>query len=153
MPIFQIEWGTYDGSVEYYFDAPEGSTYEQFKSLCDQLIRESAEDALKFQYRDPMHLSSDSQGERRWWLGYDFFVREVVARLPEHGYKQITFPTVKYLHGMILREYEGDTENNILGEDLAVRVCAFNKAFEEDLNAKRKERREKEVPQLPASEE
>lgn len=149
MPIFQLEWGTYDGSREFYFESPEGATFDQFKALCDMLVRQAAEDALNGKYQAPLHQSCDSTGERRWWLGYDFFVDEVVARLPAHGYKQVTFPTVQYLHGMILREYEGDKENNVLGDDLAARVCQYNKEFDEDLREKRAER--KAERDLPAS--
>jgi hypothetical protein len=137
MPIFQLEWGSYDCSTEYYFDAPEGTTFEEFKALCDRLIRESAEDAMHEKGRHPLHQKR-IEARKGWWLGYEYFVREVSARLPEHGYKEVKFQTAMYKHGDILGEYYGDKENGVLGDELAARVCVYNREKKEEIEEYRK---------------
>ncbi len=124
--IFQLMHSTYDGSIDFYFEAPEGATEADFKALCDRLMRESAHDAVRGILKNPMYTyGTGSVG----WVGYDFLCYEIAARLPEHGYKEVKFPTVVYSHGLIIDEPHDDCEN-ILG-DVLPEVLEHNRKVRE----------------------
>lgn len=130
--IFQLMHSTYDCSIDFYFEAPEGATETDFKILCDRLMREAARDAVHGIMKNPMH----TYGTRTaGWIGYDFLCYEIAARLLEHGYKEVKFPTVVYSHGLIIDEPHDDCEN-VLG-DLLPDVLAHNRKVREQLDRHR----------------
>lgn len=123
--IFQLMHSTYDASIDFYFQAPEGATEADFKTLCDRLMRESAHDAVRGIMKHPIHTYGGMIG----WIGYDFLCYEIAARLPEYGYKEVKFPTVVYSHGLIIDEHREDCEN-LLG-DVLPEVLEHNRKLRE----------------------
>ncbi len=134
--IFQLMHSTHDGSIDFYFEAPEGATEADFKSLCDRLMRESAHDAVRGILKNPMHpYGAGSVG----WIGYDFLCYEIAARLSEHRYKEVKFPTVVYSHGLIIDEPHDDDCENVLG-DVLPEVLEHNRKVREQNERRRGKR-------------
>jgi hypothetical protein len=128
--IFQLTHSTYDASIHFYFEAPEGATEADFKALCDHLMRESAHDAVCGK-----HLMRTYGAGTVSWIGYEWLCFAIAARLPEHGYKQVRFPTVVYSHGLIIDEPHEDCEN-VLG-DVLPEVLEHNRKVREQLGDRR----------------
>jgi len=123
--IFQLTHSTYDCSSHFYFEAPEGATEADFKALCDRLMRESAHDAVRG--KRPMRTCGTGTVG---WIGYEFLCYEIAARLSEHGYKQVKFPTVLYSHGLIIDDPREDSDN-VLG-DVLPEVVEHNRKVREE---------------------
>jgi hypothetical protein len=136
MKIFQLTWNTHDMSKDYYFAAPAGKDFQDFKDTCDRLMREAALDAAEGK---PWQCVLYTSGPA--WLGYDSLMKEVATRLPGHGYERVQFPTVEYTHGMIIR-MPGDDESGVLGPEVTAQVIAYNRRTEEKLDEHRRQRRE-----------
>jgi hypothetical protein len=69
------------------------------------------------------------------WIGYEFLCSEIAARLREHGYKEVKFPTVAYSHGLIIDDPHEDCENVL--RDVLPEVLEHNRKVREELGAKR----------------
>jgi hypothetical protein len=133
MQIFQLTWGTYDCACHYYFEAPNNeTTHKDFKTLCDKLMKEAAEDTIAG--KEPQH----GFHKTKQWLGYSFLVDEVSARLTKHGYKKVIFEEVVYTHGMIIH-VPGDDTDKVLGRKLTRKVIDYNKAFQKEMDVSRKQ--------------
>jgi hypothetical protein len=131
MQIFQLTWGTYDCVTHYYFEAPNSeTTHGDFKTLCDRLMKEAAEDIIAG--KEPEHRFHKS----KQWLGYSFLVDEVSARLLKYGYKKVVFEEVAYTHGMIINVPKDDTDK-VLGRKLIRKVIDYNKAFRKEMDVAR----------------
>ncbi len=131
--IFQLQVCDYDCNMIYYFES-SGTTEADFKSLCDRLMRKSAQDILEGKTRSPLHTSIPA------WIGYDVLVNEVVARLPDYGYKQVHFPGVTYNRASIFRSPEDD-EDKVFSEEEFQALIAYNKETEDKLQKAREARR------------
>lgn len=120
--IFQLEWGSYEQSVQYYFEPPEGTPLADFKELCDRLMNESAIDATEGVARSPFHKGIDFR------VGQDYCVDEVAERLHEYGYNKVNFPTVKYIHGSTLSEHS--EEEVVFTDAVKRRVIEYNRQMD-----------------------
>jgi len=121
--IFQLTWATYDCSIDYFFDGPDG-VQEDFQKLCDELMREVTLRTLALE-GDKRHKS---------WIGYSYLVDEVAKLLPSYGYEKINFKKAEYLHGCIFRypgEDLGSDNQKVLGDELETRAMAYNAEMRE----------------------
>jgi hypothetical protein len=122
--IFNLGWCTHDGGYSSLFEVPEGTTFEEFKQLCDRLINEALSDAADGK---PMR-----DAFIKGWLGLGVAVREAFHRLEDHGYRWVDIPTVTYVGGEIIQRHEDDEEGVLTPETMA-KVLAFNKVLRDDL--------------------
>jgi len=134
--IFQIEWTTYDSAIIHHFEGPEGATEQDFRAICDKLMHEALQDAI-----DGKPGKSVLHDSPPYWLGYDYGVDEIVARLPEHGYKEVKFPTVNYSHGSVMGEHDDhahmDPASGVICDELRAKVVAYNAEMHRGLAEKR----------------
>jgi len=158
--IYQLTHADYDCSTDYYFENNFDPlpTLGEFQTLCDCLMNEAALALVKGEAKAPM-LQYGS-GAYDSWIGYDQLVQEVAARLPEHGFRRVEFPTVIYLHGGIIRggeweELHGsitridgvEKETKFLTDEALAAIIAHNQKIEDQCNKHREERRAKKDEQ------
>lgn len=133
--IFQLEWASYDCTSIHTFEGPDGATEEGFRGLCNQLMHEALQDAV-----DGKPGRCDLHENPPYWLGYDYGVDEITVRLADHGYKEVTFPTVSYVHNTIIdgrfdeegngSDYSGGLE---LEPGLRAAVAEYNAKMHRDM--------------------
>lgn len=115
--IVALRYSDYDTNSVCYFIAPEGSTLNDFKRICDELIRECAREEVS------RHKSGESA-----IITYACMVMDIAEKLPDRGYQPCELPTVAYKHGYV-DAFNKDDENNVLGKELTAEVIAVNESW------------------------
>jgi hemerythrin-like domain-containing protein len=120
MKIFQLTFSTYDYAQNYYYEGSVDVSQEDFKALCDTLMRESATYLVAGE--------GSRLGHNIASLGMDVFVDEVSHLLTEHGFTRVRFTEVTY-HGPTIINDDDDDNKKIafLGNDLIKQISEHNK--------------------------
>lgn len=118
LPICKLSWenwGPMRAEIDdFYFIGPDGSTREQFKELCDRLMRDAASDLVD-QGCDP-------------YIGYREMVFEVSQRLHLYGYRPLPTQDVSYEEGFVIRSLEDTGDWGALLGDSLEKVIKHNLA-------------------------
>lgn len=125
--IYKLGWGSYDMSEEYFFDVTCHSI-EEFKTICDEMMREAAANLLdgkSLAYPENQGLYSS--------IGYLDLIMEVAELLPLRypGIKRVELPEVNYAHGFSIGRHEEPYEKEALvvvfGENLYNKIAEHNR--------------------------
>ncbi len=131
--IFCLEWGTYDCSVEFYLLAPEGTTQEDFKKLCDSLLDVAAYEACLVKGLTWGGIPDDFEDREPAQVGWNSIVHVLAVNiLPKYGYEVVSLPTVSYNGSTIISDKEYDNEESLLSEEAFNFIKGYNDKIEQD---------------------
>lgn len=124
--IFQVVWRDWDITRWHLFIGLEECNIEKFKNICDDVIRQAAEDVMAGQFRSDMW--KDYSKGAKVPVGYDVLIEELVSRLADYGFVELDLATVEYRGGFLLMGEDGDL-NNVVAGDLFDRVKNHNQTI------------------------
>jgi hypothetical protein len=133
--LFVLYYAWYEDYVPHILTGPENISQKQFESICDDLVPEAAELAMKNAYRKDF---SESVG----WID---IVDAMLVLLKLKGFNKITPKTHGYSGGIIDErdlEYYTNKQNNDpegkkqldLLKDKLSKVVEYNKKVDEEMN-------------------
>ena len=141
MNIVCLTWADYECQENYYFDAPEGTTEQDFRKLCDSLLKEAAEEAIRLKgYTLPGIVPLED--DKPTWVGWMNLVQVLADKiLPKHGYQPVKFPAAIYSGSTIIRDKSFDDPDGILKDAFDI-INQHNESVHEWLNTRLQEQRE-----------
>lgn len=116
--IYQLSWGNYDYSLENYFLAPEGVTFEQFGLKCAELVQVVVDKLVERQKKLSIMKRVKVRG--------DLIVQELCKVLVKSGFEQVNFPTYELQLGEIEYDVGEDGHITCLGKDVLKKVVDYN---------------------------
>jgi hypothetical protein len=137
MNIVQLTRSDYDCQENFYFKAPEGVTGNDFKVLCNKLLKDAIQEILS---NNGHSYEWTVDKEMPFYIGWDGIIRTLAHKiLPKHGYELIKFPTAAYCGTGIIRNKEYDDEYNLLSDDDLQTIIQHNKKVEKKPLRKKKQ--------------
>lgn len=106
MKIFTLAHADYEEYSPFFFKAPEGSTEEDFKKLCNELIEPSIDLLIK---NKGIFNQSNYTGKGAY-VGWREIVESICYLLLEHGYEQIKFYEITMFGPSIIGNSFSDEE-------------------------------------------
>ncbi len=127
--IFDLVYSDYDWQEHYFFEAPEGSTLEDFEKLCNQLMPKAG-------YRAALKKSSPKKGG---WICWSDVVESLISLLEEQGYQRIFIDSYYMDGGSIIGINDDDAEER-LGFSGKL-IINYNRELDKKLAEERKAKR------------
>lgn len=127
--IFDLVYSDYDWQEHYFFEAPEGTTSEDFENLCNQLLPKAG-------YRAALKKSSPP---KKGWICWSDVVESLVSLLEEQGYQRVYLDTYEMDGGSIIGFNDDDVEER-LGFSTKI-IINYNKELEKKMAEERKAKR------------
>jgi hypothetical protein len=127
--IFDLVYSDYDWQEHYFFKAPEGSTLEDFKKLCDQLMPKAG-------YKAALKKSVPKEGG---WICWSDVVESLISLLEEQGYQRVSIDSHQLKGGSIVG-FNDDNAEDRLGFSCKL-IINYNKELEKKLAEERRAKR------------
>lgn len=134
--IFDLVYSDYDWEEHYFFDAPVGTTSEDFQNLCNQLLPKAG-------YRAALKKSSSQKGG---WICWSDVVESLVSLLEEQGYQRVYLDSYRMNGGSIIG-LNGDNIEDRLGFSSKI-IINYNKELEKKMAEERKAKRSQRLGTL-----
>ncbi len=134
--IFDLVYSDYDWQEHYFFSGPEGSTLEDFRKLCDQLIPKAG-------YKATLKRSYPKAGG---WICWGDVVESLIPLLEEQGYQRVSIDSYQVDVGNIIGLNEDDLDDRL--GFAGYPIMAYNRKLEKKMAEERKARRKSMVGAL-----
>lgn len=127
--VFDLVYSDYDWQEHYFFSAPEGTTSEDFVSICNTLMPKAG-------YKAALRKSSPKSNSRIYWSDV---VESLVSLLEEQGYQRISIDSYKVNGGFTigLNDDQIDTKLGFSWQLIVNHNQKIEKRLAEDRKAKR----------------
>lgn len=130
--FFMLTKSHYDGSYSFHFIGPASVSEEQFKSICDGLLDDSAllaltnsvEQVKKWNEEEP-----DNEGFGGYlgsYVGWGDIVEAMIPLLEEKGFKHFKPKEVCYVGGEIIDSRPNSSNGSVLPEKSNEKVINHN---------------------------
>lgn len=134
--IFDLVYSDYDWQEHYFFEAPDGSTLEDFEKVCNQLMPKAG-------YRAALKKSTPKEGG---WICWSDVVESLISLLEEQGYQRVYLESYRMDGGSIVG-FNDDNVEERLGFSSNL-IINYNKELEKKMAEERKAKRSLRVGSL-----
>ena len=127
--IFDLVYEDYDFHEHYFFDAPEGTTLEDFEKLCNRLMPQAG-------YRAAIKKSLP---KKEGWICWSDVVEALVSLLEEQGYQRVDIDAYHMEGGHIIgvNDDEVDARLGFASPIIIAHNVKLEKKYAEERKAKK----------------